>query len=105
MHRLSKQLAAYLFENLYAYLDTVDATSKGVSFKFHPRRDGQKVTTDLWVYDERSELIFHSGPVALDPASAYSVEQEFSPGRYLARFEVEGCLAYESPFFIDEQPF
>ena len=94
-----------LFENIYAYLDTVDARSEGISFRFHPRRDGRDVITEMWVYDESSELLVHVGPMPLATGNAYAVEHTFTPGRYLTRFEVDGCLAYESPFFIDEQPF
>lgn len=94
-----------LFENFYAYIDTVDVTSEGIWFRFHPRRDGRDVITEIWVYDESSELLVHVGPMPLAPGSAYAVKHDFSPGRYLTRFEVEGCFAYESPFFIDEQPF
>lgn len=94
-----------LFENRYAYLDTVDGSPTGVAFTFHPRRDGAHVATQMWVRDASGVQIMSFGPTQLDPAKPWRSSAALGPGTYLARFEVEGCLAYEAPFIVEELPF
>lgn len=94
-----------LFENRYAYLDTVDGGPTGVAFTFHPRRDGAHVATQMRVRDASGVQIMSFGPTQLDPAKPWRSSAALGPGTYLARFEVEGCLAYEAPFIVEELPF
>jgi hypothetical protein len=94
-----------LFENRYAYLNTVDGGPDGVAFTLHPRRDGASVTTALWVWDGNGDQRVHFGPTELDPAKRQILRQSLEPGTYLSRLELESCLAYEAPFMIDELPF
>ena len=94
-----------LFENRYAYLDTVDGGPDGIRFTFHPRRDGATVTTALWVWDSDGDQRIHFGPQELDPARRWLSRGSLEPGTYVARFELEDCLAYEASFIVDELPF
>ena len=94
-----------LFENRYAYLDTVDGGPDGVSFTIHPRRDGATEKTAMWVWNNAGEPITGFGSQELDPAESYISEELLEPGTYVVRFELEDCLAYEASFIVDELPF
>ncbi len=77
----------------------------GVAFTLSPRRDGASVRTTMWVWDGNRDQTMRFGPIELDPAKRWISREVLEPGTYLARFELEGCLAYEAPFLIDELPF
>lgn len=94
-----------LFENRYAYLDTVDGGPDGIRFTIHPRRDGATVAAAMWVWDRDGDRRMHFGPHELDPARRWMSRGSLAPGTYVARFELEDCLAYEAPFIVDELPF
>lgn len=94
-----------LFESRYVYLNTVDGGPDGVRFTLHPRRDGATVTSTMRVWDDNGNQRLHFGPEDLNPAKRWISRKSLKPGTYLARFELEGCLAYEAPFVIDELPF
>lgn len=94
-----------LFQNRYAYLNTVDGGPDGVAFTISPRHDGAAVTTTMWVWDDHGNQLMHLTPRYLDPAKPWKTRNSLKPGTYLVRFELEGCLAYEAPFVIDELPF
>lgn len=104
-NRISVYAEPGLFESRYAYLNTVDAGLGGVTFTFSPRRDGASVSTEMAVFDGNGGPIMHFGPTELDPAKRWISRRALEPGRYLARFKLEGCLAYEASFVIDELPF
>lgn len=107
--RWSERIRVYaepgLFESRYAYLNTVDGGPEGVVFTLNPRRDGVSVTTTMWVWDDNGNQRMHFGPKELNPAKRWISRKSLEPGTYLARFKLEGCLAYEAPFMIDEMPF
>ena len=94
-----------LFESRWAYLNTVDGGPDSVAFTISPRHDGASVTTTMWVWDGNGNQRMHFGPTELNPAKRWISQESLEPGTYLARFELEGCLAYEAPFMIDELPF
>ncbi len=94
-----------LFQNRYAYLNTVDGGPDGLAFTISPRHDGASVTTTMWVWDNNGNRRMHFGPIELDPAKRWMSQESLEPGTYLVRFELEDCLAYEAPFVIDELPF
>lgn len=94
-----------LFESQYVYLHAVDGGPDGLRFKFKPRRDGGTANTEVWISDQHGAVVLHRGPRELDPGKHWMVRKPLRAGRYLARFEIEGCLAYEAPFVIDELPF
>ncbi len=94
-----------LFESRYTYLNSVDGKPDGIAFTLNPRHDGATVTTTMWVWDDNGRQRMHFGPKELDPAKRWKSRETLEPGTYLARFELEGCLAYEAPFMIDELPF
>lgn len=94
-----------LFENRYAYLYSVDADSKGVVFKIHPRLDEQPVTTQMWIHDEAGNLVAHRPARDLDPKKVWRARETFETGSYLVRIELENRLAHEAPFVIDDIPF
>lgn len=94
-----------VFESRYAYLNTVDGGPNGVAFTLSPRLDGASVRTTMWVEDSNGRQRMHFGPKELDPATRWISRKSLVSGTYLARFELEGCLAYEAPFIIDDLPF
>lgn len=94
-----------LFENRWAYMNTVDGGPNGIAFTIHPRQDGQPVTTALRIWDGNGNQILGFTPRELDPAQRWITRESLRPGTYLVRFELEGCLAYEAPFMVDELPF
>ncbi len=94
-----------LFESRWAYLNTVDGGPDGLAFTISPRHDGASVTTTMWVWDDNGNRRMHFGPTELDPAKRWISQESLEPGTYLARFELEGCLAYEALFMIDKLPF
>lgn len=94
-----------LFENRWAYVNTVDGGPNGIEFTLHPRQDGRTVATKLEVRNGDGELLLHSATKELDPAKNCIWRQSLQPGVYLTRIELEGCLAYEAPFVVDELPF
>ncbi len=94
-----------LFESQYAYMDTVDGGPDGIDFTLHPRRDGLAVRTEMWTWDSDGNQVMHFDPTELDASEPWTSQTTFEPGTYVARFELEGCLAYEASFIIDELPF
>ena len=94
-----------LFESRFAYLNTVDGGPDGVAFTLNPRRDGASVATTMWVRNDHGVQEMNFGPTELDPAERWLSRKLLGPGTYLVRFELEGCMAYEAPFMVDERPF
>lgn len=94
-----------LFESRYAYMNTVDGGPDGVAFTLNPRRDSASVATMMQVWDSGGDQCMHFGPQELDPAKRWVSRKSLEPGTYLARFELEGCLAYKAKFMVEEMPF
>ncbi len=86
-------------------MNTVDGGLLGVAFTIHPRKDGASTATEMWVWDNNGDQVMKFGPVELDPAIRWKSRKNLEPRTYLARFELEGCMAYEASFIIDELPF
>jgi hypothetical protein len=59
----------------------------------------------MWIFGENGGTALHMGAKDLDPSSRWSVKHKLGQGRYVARFHLENCLAYEAPFVIDDLPF
>jgi hypothetical protein len=95
-----------IFENQWAYLSEFNGGPTGVSFAIHPpRRSGNIVNFSLRVTNENGDVVMRSAPTELDAAKKWRVNCDLPPGLYLARCEIEGCLAYEAPFVVDDLPF
>lgn len=92
-----------LFENTYAYMDTVDGASDGVRFTFHPRRDGRPVRAEIWVTGKN--LNHHTAPRDFDTSEKWIIRRKLNPGVYEVRIHVEECLAYNAVFLVDDLPF
>lgn len=95
-----------IFESRYTYIDTFDATSGGVSFALHPRRDGAHVEVKVEIFSlPRERVVLRTGPVVLDPAKRWIMRGDLADGHYLAKVDLEGSRAFEAQFLIDELPF
>lgn len=94
-----------LFQNKYAYVDSVDADSTGLLVHIHPRFDGRPVNTQISVSNSAGYLVMQTRVWELDPKTGWRFEHPFDPGRYTARIELEGCFAHEAQFVIDDVPF
>ncbi len=94
-----------LFENIYSFVDTVDASDESIRFKLHPRRDGADVKVEGWIFSENDVEILRFGPVDLSSSTPWRVDHSLQSGLYITRVHLENCLAYEAPFLIDDLPF
>jgi len=94
-----------IFQREFTHMESVDVSDSAVRFNIHPRRDGQPVSAEMWIFGENGGTALHMGAKDLDPSSRWSVKHKLGQGRYVARFHLENCLAYEAPFVIDDLPF
>jgi hypothetical protein len=103
--RIRVHRTAGLFESRFTYLDTFDASTSGVRFALHPRRDGASVECEIIVRDPHGRTVLSSTPALLNPAMNWIVKGSLPPNEYLAIVRLEGCLAYEAAFLTEELPF
>jgi hypothetical protein len=94
-----------IFENRYAYVDSVAVSGEGVNFKTHARYDAQPVRVDVAISPANGSWK-RSG--FLDAARAGSTviwNTRLEPGSYLVEIEVDRCLAYRAVSLVEELPF
>jgi len=94
-----------VFQNDYAYIESVTAASTGISFAFHPRRDGASVRTELTVRSETGTIVCKRGPRDLDGGRRWRVDHPLADGRYTITINVDGCPAHEAVHVVDSLPF
>ena len=94
-----------LFQNKYAYLYSVDADENGIVFNIHSRSDGQSVKTQLWIFDQRGNLIVETKAREINTKTKWRFSRGLDSGVYIVRFKIEDCFAHESTFIIDDIPF
>ena len=93
-----------IFENRYAYIDSVALSQTGVIFTTHPRYDVQPISVNIRICTANGNLLRFSAASA--PANrSISCGIELAAGLYLVEIELDGCLAYRSVSLIDELPF
>jgi hypothetical protein len=94
-----------IFENRYAYVDSVAVSREGVTFKTHARYDAQPVRVDITISpaDRSWRRTFF-----LDAAHAsYNIvaKIELEPGSYFVEIEIDHCLAYKAISLVEDIPF
>jgi hypothetical protein len=94
-----------IFENRYAYVDSVAVSRHGVSFTTHPRYDVQPVSLEILIPAANVGRTnrFFSEAVPANHTIRCNVELE--PGSYFVEIKVDGCLAYGALSLVDELPF
>lgn len=88
-----------------AFVESVEADSQGFTITFHPRRDSRTVRVRVAVKASNGTVVFQSSPQDLDLSNRWRWRCNFSPGHYLCSIELDGSLAHEAPFLIDDSPF
>jgi hypothetical protein len=94
-----------IFENRYAYVDSVAVAREGVRLTMHPRLDAQPVRVDIAISsrDRGVELkYFHAAAPA---GHAVMCTVQLQNGEYLVQISVDGCLAYRGISLVDDLPF
>lgn len=99
-----------LFQKRYSYVDTTSLDSKGVVWRLNPRRDGQPSEIEIHVYDRRGRLLHRYGPTQKAPfhesGRPWRWHLNLRPGGYRVEIQIEGCLAYNNVFVLeDDVPF
>jgi len=96
-----------IFQRKYTHMDSVDVSDSAVHFNIHARFDSKPVRVEMWIIDKNGKTAIHLSARDLDPADSgeWVVKHKLEAGRYVARFYLEDCLAYEAPFVIDDLPF
>lgn len=93
-----------IFENKWAYVETVDVSGDGVRIKFHPRQDGAACAISVRI--KRGEVVIWNGSVAeANMALVWTVTTHLSPGVYRCEIAVDGSMAYSAMHLVDELPF
>jgi len=99
-----KQTEPAIFENKWAYVDTVDASVDGFRISFHPRNDAGPIRVAIRVSRDGS-IIWSGGIADASGASVWRVPCEMRDGWYRCEVDIEGCLAYSASHLIDQLPF
>lgn len=94
-----------IFFREMAFIESVEADSKGVTVGFNARRDNQPVRVSLSIEDENGRRILHPLPEELDLSIKWRWSVDLRPGRYVCEVLLEGFLAHRAPFLIDDLPF
>ena len=95
------------FNAEYAFVESVDLTSKGVSVRFHPRRSlpvegNVKLVADN-IDDFADTRTFKRQP--LDLRSGWDFPFKVSEGSYRITIHIEDEIAYQNILFYEEDPF
>jgi hypothetical protein len=102
-----------VFQKEFCYVEEVALSTKGVTFRLHPRNNPGKVEVRV----EAAELgtgtvVTRFGPGELDPVPGggksrwiAESEQPLKPGAYLVRLWLEGHLACETVQSVEPIPF
>jgi hypothetical protein len=94
-----------IFENRFAYVDSVAVSEDGVTFRIHPRYDARPVRVDI-VIAPRDGRRSHAFFLEAAPTShAIVCKVKLASGEYLVEIEVESCLAYRALSLVDSLPF
>lgn len=93
-----------IFENKWAYVETVDVSGSGMRIKFHPRQDALPCQFAVQIYRDQT-LVWNGGNGDADMSLVWNVNTQLSPGTYRCVIEVDGCLAYSATHLVDELPF
>ncbi|MBB3801298.1 hypothetical protein FHR47_001532 [Xanthomonas arboricola] len=93
-----------IFENKWAYVETVDVSGAGVRIKFHPRQDASPCQFAVKIYRNQT-LIWNGKNEGADMSLVWNVKTQLNPGVYRCVIEVDGCLAYSASHLVDELPF
>jgi len=99
-----------LFQRDYTYVESVSISGKGLHFQLAPRRDNQDVNVQIFVRDNRGDLILSYAKSQFRPrppsnAKQWILKRKFLPGRYLVTIELENFTAYENEIDYAETPF
>jgi hypothetical protein len=94
-----------VFENRYAYVDSVAVSRVGVSFTTHPRYDVQPIRLDIKIDSLNGETLGRFVAEAAPANRTIRCNIELESGSYLVEIKVDGCLAYRAVSLIDELPF
>jgi hypothetical protein len=94
-----------IFENRYAYVDSVAVSGEGVSFKTHARYDAQPMRVDIAISPMnggwRRTFFLEAAHASFDIVSKIELE----PGSYLVEIEIDRCLAYKAVSLVEDIPF
>lgn len=94
-----------IFENRWAYVDSVSVSKDGVSFTTHPRSDAQPVKVAITITsvgDGRKQAFSNDAASARSPILCRT---SLSAGTYLVEISVDDCCAYQAISLIDDLPF
>ncbi|MHB9783269.1 DarT ssDNA thymidine ADP-ribosyltransferase family protein [Stenotrophomonas maltophilia] len=93
-----------IFENRWAYVDTVDVSDVGARIRFHPRLDGATCAISVRVIS--GENVIWNGSVAeANMSLVWTVTTRLDPGVYRLEVDVDGSTAYSAMHLVDEMPF
>lgn len=93
-----------IFENKWAYVDTVDASIEGFRISFHPRNDAGPIRVAIRVTRDGA-LVWSGSIVDASRSSVWRVPCTMRDGWYRCDIEIEGCLAYSAAHLVDQLPF
>jgi len=93
-----------IFENKWAYVETVDVSSLGMRIKFHPRQDGDVCDIAVRILNG-ADQVWHGMKAGASMSVVWNVNTELAPGSYRCEIKVDGSLAYSAVHLIDELPF
>lgn len=94
-----------LFENRFAYVDSVNIHDNKLVLAIHGREDGKPVLTRCYVEDDDGRVVVNGVEKELDPKHRWGFAKSFSVGDYKVTVELERCLAYQAISRIDTSPF
>lgn len=94
-----------LFEGHFCYVETFDGTREGLQFRLKPRNDGAVARVRIRVVDHTGRPVIDLPEKMLEPSKKWKVTQKLNDGVYHAYVYLEGCLAHQSSFEVDDIPF
>lgn len=94
-----------IFENRYAYVDSVAVSRDGVRLTLHPRIDAQPVRVDIDISSPGRNFQRKFQHAAAPSGHALLCNVKLDDGEYLVEIQVDGCLAYRALSLIDDLPF